>query len=460
VAALADGQALAKTARIGSEPAALAAELGLAVAYDDDEIAVVGQIFSADYRPKPPRIRLYTRALAGIDRCLAVPGVADTLGTALSAPVLLAHEIYHHLDLARPRSLAKRCPITSLKLGSWQLKTEVPAMAEIAAGRFAATLLGLHCHPKLLDLLLLWDSDPRRASVWTGALEAFDPTCAQGDPVMPDTVISQVLGREQVDRYRRDGYLFPLPAIDAAQAVDARRVLEDFEKSQGGRIGKDQRHKPHLVMTALDRIVNEPRLLDAVEAILGPNFLCWESVLFTKEARGPAYVSWHQDATYWGLEPFDVVTAWVALSPSTVDSGCMRVIPGTHKGEVIDHVDTFAANNLLSRGQEIAVKFDEAQAVDLVLQPGQMSLHDVKLVHGSEPNRSNDRRIGLAIRYIPTHVRQTMAAGDSAMLVRGVDAFGHFRLEPSPKSDFSPEAIATQEDSRINRMRILMRPTR
>ena len=277
---------------------------------------------------------------------------------------------------------------------------------------------------------------------------------------MPDTVISQVLGREQVDRYRRDGYLFPLPAIDAAQAVDARRVLEDFEKSQGGQIGKDQRHKPHLVMTALDRIVNEPRLLDAVEAILGPNFLCWESVLFTKEAKDPAYVSWHQDATYWGLEPFDVVTAWVALSPSTVDSGCMRVIPGTHKGEVVEHVDTFAANNLLSRGQEIAVKVDEAKAVDLVLQPGQMSLHDVKLVHGSDPNRSNDRRIGLAIRYIPTHVRQTMAAGDSAMLVRGSDAFNHFRLEPSPKSDFSPEAIATQEESRINRMRILMRPTR
>ncbi|NDG39608.1 MAG: phytanoyl-CoA dioxygenase [Betaproteobacteria bacterium] len=277
---------------------------------------------------------------------------------------------------------------------------------------------------------------------------------------MPDTVASQVLGREQVDRYRRDGYLFPLPAIDAAQALDARRALEDFEKSQGGRIGKDQRHKPHLVMTALDRIVNEPRLLDAVEAILGPNFLCWESVLFTKEAKDPAYVSWHQDATYWGLEPFDVVTAWVALSPSTVDSGCMRVIPGTHKGEVAEHVDTFAANNLLSRGQEIAVKVDEAQAVDLVLQPGQMSLHDIKLVHGSEPNRSNDRRIGLAIRYIPTHVRQTMAAGDSAMLVRGIDRFNHFRLEPSPKSDFSPEAIATQEESRINRMRILMRPTR
>ena len=155
-----------------------------------------------------------------------------------------------------------------------------------------------------------------------------------------------------------------------------------------------------------------------------------------------------------------MVTAWVALSPSTVESGCMRVIPGTHAGDVIAHVDTFAANNLLSRGQEIAVKVDEARAVDLVLAPGQMSLHDVKLVHGSEPNRSDDRRIGLAIRYIPTHVRQVMAEGDSAMLVRGQDRFGHFRLEQGPAYDFAPEAVAAQENSRVNRMRILMRPTR
>jgi len=116
-----------------------------------------------------------TAGYVGFFENLSGAGVAKP---KFSAPVLLAHEIYHHLDLARPRSLAQRYPITSLKLGSWQLKTEVPAMAEIAAGRFAASLLGLRCHPKLLDLLLLWDSDPRRASAWTGALEAFSPACA------------------------------------------------------------------------------------------------------------------------------------------------------------------------------------------------------------------------------------------------------------------------------------------
>jgi hypothetical protein len=178
-AALADGEALARTVRIGSGAAALAAELGVSVAHDDGDICIAGHIFSADYRPSPPRIRLYTRALAAIDRGLVVPGVAGILGAAQSAPMLLAHEIYHHLDLARPRSLTQRHPVTTLTLGPWHLTTEVPALAEIAAGRFAATLLGLDCHPKLLDLLLLWDSDPRRASAWTDAVEAFDCTRAR-----------------------------------------------------------------------------------------------------------------------------------------------------------------------------------------------------------------------------------------------------------------------------------------
>ena len=137
-------------------------------------------------------------------------------------------------------------------------------------------------------------------------------------------------------------------------------------------------------------------------------------------------MSWHQDLTYWGLDPADIVTAWIALSESGPQNGAMRVIPGTHTSEVVPHKDTFAANNLLSRGQEISVEVDETKAVTLELEPGQMSLHHVKLIHGSEPNPSDKRRIGLAIRYIPTHVRQIAGMTDSAMLVRGADAFGHF----------------------------------
>jgi ectoine hydroxylase-related dioxygenase (phytanoyl-CoA dioxygenase family) len=152
-------------------------------------------------------------------------------------------------------------------------------------------------------------------------------------------------------------------------------------------------------------------------------------------------VSWHQDSTYWGLSEPDVVTAWVALSESSIESGAMRMIPGTHTVQVA-HRDTFAPDNLLSRGQEIAVEVDEARAVDVVLRPGEMSLHHVRMFHGSPPNRSADRRIGYAIRYIPTRLRQVAGAGDSATLVRGVDEYHHFDREAAPAADLDPAARA------------------
>jgi ectoine hydroxylase-related dioxygenase (phytanoyl-CoA dioxygenase family) len=136
-----------------------------------------------------------------------------------------------------------------------------------------------------------------------------------------------------------------------------------------------------------------------------------------------------------------VISAWVAFSPATVESGAMRVIPGTH-GDQVAHVDRYNKDNLLTRGQEIAVEVDESKAVELVLKPGEMSLHHVRLIHGSEPNRTGDRRIGIAIRYIPTHVRQVVGPRDWATLVRGVDAYGHFDPEEAPESDLSERAVA------------------
>src|SRR4029453_15391031 len=168
----------------------------------------------------------------------------------------------------------------------------------------------------------------------------------------------------------------------------------------GGPLGGLYRIKPHLLFTWLAELVRHPSVLDAVEDVLGPDILCWNTSFFTKEARSPGFVSWHQDATYWGLSEPDVVTAWVAFTESTPANGNMRVIPGSHRAPV-PHVDTFHPDNLLSRGQEIAVEVDESRAVDIVLAPGEMSLHHVLMVHGSGANLSGDRRIGFAIRYIP-----------------------------------------------------------
>ncbi len=202
------------------------------------------------------------------------------------------------------------------------------------------------------------------------------------------------------------------------------------------------RQKLYLLLTWMDALVRHPAILDAVEDVLGPDLLCWQCSFFTKEPGDSGFVSWHQDSTYWGLSAPDVLTVWLALSPATVESGAMRMVPGTHKWDQLAHNDSFDADNLLTRGQVVDADFDEAHAVDLVLGPGQFSMHHVRLIHASEPNRSRDRRIGLAIRYIAPHVRQTSGVPDSALLVRGVDRHGHFEAEQSPAADMDPAAVA------------------
>jgi chlorinating enzyme len=221
-------------------------------------------------------------------------------------------------------------------------------------------------------------------------------------------------------------------------------MLERFEateRSHGGRIPPRINQKPHLLYPWIAELVRHPRILDAVEDVIGPDVLCWSAQFFSKNAHDPSFVSWHQDGTYWGLSSPDVITAWVALTPSVPENGCMQVVPGTHTRQVA-HVDTFAETNLLSRGQEIQVEVDPKTVVPVILQAGQMSLHHVLIVHGSEPNTADYRRIGFAIRYIPTHVRQLHGPRESATLVRGTDRHGHFDLELPPESEMHPDAVA------------------
>lgn len=256
-----------------------------------------------------------------------------------------------------------------------------------------------------------------------------------------------------VNRYRRDGFVFPIPVLTSAEARECRRRLELAEATHKAEL----RHKPHLLFTWLADLVRHPAILDAVEDVLGPNLLVWHASFFIKEARDDAFVSWHQDATYWGLSEPDVVTAWLAFTDATVENGAMRMVPGSH-GEQLVHRDTFAPNNLLSRGQEIAVDVDEARGADILLRAGEMSLHHVRMIHGSPPNRSNDRRIGFAIRYVPAYVRQ-LEGEDSALLVRGVDDYRHFIPERAPAYDLSPDAVAQHAEMKARVTKILYRPT-
>jgi non-haem Fe2+, alpha-ketoglutarate-dependent halogenase len=246
----------------------------------------------------------------------------------------------------------------------------------------------------------------------------------------------------QIEQYRRDGFLSPLHVMPEHEAARLLAKLEDVERQEGGKLSNASNQKPYLLFPFLADVIRDARILDAVESLLGPNILCWAGGFFAKNPGDGKIISWHQDSTYWGLSEPEVGSVWLALTPSTVESGCMRVIPGTHTKDQLPHRDTFATNNLLSRGQEVAVEVNEAEAHDIVLRPGEMSLHHVRLVHGSAPNRSNHRRVGFVIRYIPTHIRQVAGSEDSATLVRGEDLFGNFAPEPRPATDRDPVCVA------------------
>ncbi|MBI1892682.1 MAG: phytanoyl-CoA dioxygenase family protein [Candidatus Rokubacteria bacterium] len=246
------------------------------------------------------------------------------------------------------------------------------------------------------------------------------------------------LSRQHVERYASDGCVFPIDVLSPLEAAEYRRRLEYMEARYGN---LHYAPKPHLTLTFTDELIRHPKILDAVEDIIGPNILVWDATFIVKEAHDPRFVSWHQDLTYWSLEPPDVVSVWLALSPSTPESGCVRFVPGSHTRQ-LRHRDTFAEDNILSRGQEVAAQVDERTAIDIILAPGQMSLHHGRVVHGSAPNRSDERRIGFNIQYLPTHVKQVVGDRDSAMLVRGVDSFNHFEAEHRPSVDFTPESMA------------------
>jgi hypothetical protein len=239
------------------------------------------------------------------------------------------------------------------------------------------------------------------------------------------------LPRTQQEAYWQDGFLAGLPVFDADEVHQARAGIEALERDHadgGGGRGLTQffRENGHVVLPRLAELARTPAILDPVESLLGSDLLVWSVELFIKEPGARKSVSWHQDITYWGMgETNEEVTAWVALSEVSREAGCMRFLPGSHRNGIVPHDDTLAPDNLLSRGQEIA-EVDEAQAVHGPLRPGQMSLHHGRCFHASGPNGSDDRRIGLAVRYVTPNARDSAPGRDYAMPVRGADETGRW----------------------------------
>ncbi len=262
------------------------------------------------------------------------------------------------------------------------------------------------------------------------------------------------------NRYDRDGFVYPIRVMSTDAAAAHRTEMEAAETiaadhAQGHRYFREY---SNLALDFVDTLTRDPAVTDPVAAILGEDLLVLTCGFFTKEPNSPAYVSWHQDLHYWGLEGEDEVTAWIAFSPATVASGCMRFVPGSHK-KIVAHTDTHHADNLLTRGQEIAVEVDESEAIAAELAPGEMSLHHGRLFHASDPNTTDDRRIGLAIRYIPTSMSQISSAKMSAVLVRGEDRYGNFDLIDGAAGVLGPDDVARHADATARRKATIMRQT-
>lgn len=249
----------------------------------------------------------------------------------------------------------------------------------------------------------------------------------------------KVLTQEQIDFYRDKGYLAPLEGIgsdDAAAMLEDLKAFEEAHDLSAGRLNI----KGHLCFRRSYDFTFNDRILDVVEDLIGPNILAFASRFWIKGGQDGTYVSWHQDSAYFGLDPHELVTVWLALTDATPEMGCMKVIPGSHRGKAYSHEETFHEKNLLARGQVIH-DVDGTDFDYMPLKQGQFSCHHERIVHGSDANDTPADRIGLGLFFIPTHVKSTIGRR-TACLVRGVDEYGYWDEDPVPKDRFDSEIIA------------------
>lgn len=243
-------------------------------------------------------------------------------------------------------------------------------------------------------------------------------------------------------RFRRDGFLAPVRVMDAAEAATHRERMESAEAAFGH---LHYQAKVHTILRSPLELATHPRVLETVSALIGPNVLLWNATYIVKEPHSTDHVSWHQDLAYWGLDGEDEVSMWLALSPANETSGCMCMVPGSHRTGRRSHRPTDDTANVLYDGQTVD-DVDESLAVACALHPGEASFHHGWTLHASTPNRGDDRRIGFNAQYVATHVRQTQHSRDTALLVCGVDTHHHFGVDIPASADLQSDALARQRE--------------
>ena len=264
------------------------------------------------------------------------------------------------------------------------------------------------------------------------------------------------LTSNQLKQYEDEGFVSPIDIFSKEKAKEIRNEIELIEKDMPKELEKSGRYNAHLISPLLDEVTHNPKILIAVESLIGKNILVCGTTLFIKNPFVKGFVSYHQDAKYIGLEPYNWVTAWVAITESNEENGCMRMWSGSHKDNLKDHDQMFNEGNLLTRGQTIN-NVPKEKVKSLVLKAGQMSLHHPKVVHGSELNKSNDRRIGFVIQsYIGTNVKQVLGK-NSVQLARGVDNFNYHKKIGRPKSLMNNSDLKIKKEENDNLQEIFYR---
>ncbi|MAF07800.1 MAG: phytanoyl-CoA dioxygenase family protein [Acidiferrobacteraceae bacterium] len=239
----------------------------------------------------------------------------------------------------------------------------------------------------------------------------------------------------RAEKYFEDGFLGGIEVLSPEETAAHRRQLEDAERQIGHAL--HYHSKVHTVLRSPFELATHPALVDVVEEILGPDILLYNVTYIIKEPQTAKFVSWHQDLTYWGFDGTKQVSTWLALSPATATSGCMQMIPGSHRQGLHEQVTSDDPDNVLLQSQTIE-NVREEDAVLCPLAPGEASIHHGWTIHASRPNTSADRRIGLNIQYITPGMCQTKVKTDSAMLIRGQDRFGHFETD-YPADEWLPD---------------------
>ena len=249
----------------------------------------------------------------------------------------------------------------------------------------------------------------------------------------------KVLTESEVEQFHEQGFLSPVPVLSAEEVAYFRERLESFEAKYPNDVRK-LKSKSHLLCPWVEEIARHPGILDVYEDLIGPNILCYSMAFRIKDPDGKTHAGWHQDGAYNPIKPI-LVIGGLALADCTLDHGCLKVIPGTHKTGVLPHEDTGNPDSILSRGQYITAGLDETKAVPMELKAGEIGLFNAGIIHSSGLNISDERRLILLVEMMPTHT-EVRAHRDSAMLVRGVDTYGHVDIDPSPKIEFGEAELA------------------